>query len=151
MLLAEDARRCYLKEDKDASVKRGHYVKERACLYKECHTTTLIRSSFRRLASKGFPSGCSKSVRVRLQSENSEPTMLFSQTMPEEHPPTPPPCRRPTLLALPTLAKFQLVCRQLCDGVLFHSSCVIKHTNMAVSALPEYQSCREYDDHSSIL
>ena len=44
---------------------------------------------FRSLASKGFPSGYSKSVCVRMPSENSEPTMWLSQTTPEEHPPTP--------------------------------------------------------------
>ena len=35
-------------------------------------------------------------VCVRMHSESSEPTMLFSQTTPDEHPPTPPPCRWPT-------------------------------------------------------
>ena len=46
---------------------------------------------------------------VRLRSENSEATMLISQTTPDEHPLMPPPCRWPTLITLPTLAKFQLV------------------------------------------
>ena len=44
-----------------------------------------------------------------MHSENSEPTMWFCQTTPDEHPPTPPPCRWPALITLPTLAKFQLV------------------------------------------
>ena len=48
-------------------------------------------------------------VCVRLHSENSEPTISISQTTPDEHPPTPPPCRWPALITLLTLAKFQLV------------------------------------------
>ena len=43
---------------------------------------------------------------VRLYSENSEPTMLIFLTTPDEHPPTPSPCRWPALIALPTLASF---------------------------------------------
>ena len=65
------------------------------------------------LASKGLPSGYSKSICVRLHSENSEPTMLISQTTPDEHPPTPPSCRWPAVITLPTLAKFQLVWRRV--------------------------------------
>ena len=44
---------------------------------------------FTSLASKGFPSGYSKSVclLVRLHSENAEPTLSISQTTPDEHPP----------------------------------------------------------------
>ena len=38
-----------------------------------------------------------RKVCVRLHSENSEPTS-FSQMTPDEHPPTPPPCRWPTLI-----------------------------------------------------
>ena len=70
--------------------------------------------SFRSLVSKGFPTGYSKSLYVRLHSENSEPTM-FSQTTPDEHPPTRSPCRWSALITPPTLAKFQLVWRRLCD------------------------------------
>ena len=47
-----------------------------------------------------------RSVCVRSHSENSEPTMRFSQTMPDKHPPTPPPCRWPALISLPPLASF---------------------------------------------
>ena len=54
---------------------------------------------------------------MRVRSESSEPTMLFSQTMPDEHPPTPPPSRWPALITLPTLAKFQLVWCRLCCAV----------------------------------
>ena len=67
-----------------------------------------------------------KSVCVRLRSESSEPTILFSQTTPDEHPPTPPPCRWPALITSPTLAKFQLAWRRLCDAVLV-PSCLVKH------------------------
>ena len=45
-------------------------------------------------------------VCVRLDSENSELTLLISQTTPDEHLSTPPPCRWPTLTTLPTLTKF---------------------------------------------
>ena len=101
------------------------------------------------LASKGFPSGYSRSVCVRLHSENSEPKMLISQTTPDEHPPTPPPCRWPALITSPTLAKFQLVWRRLCD-VLFRS-CLVEHTLTAVCALPEYQSRRKYNIYTIFL
>ena len=103
---------------------------------------------FGSLASKGFPSGYSKSVCVRLHSENSEPTMLISQTTPDEHPPTPPPCRWPALITLPTLGKFQLVWRRLRDVVLFRSSCLSEYTLTVVCALREYRSCRKYIVHS---
>ena len=102
--------------------------------------------SFGSLASKGFPSVYSKSVCVCLHSEMSEPTM-FSQTTPDEYPPTPPPCRWPALITLLTLANFQLVWRRLCD-VLFRSSC---HTRTAVCTLPEYHSDRKYNVHSKKL
>ena len=69
--------------------------------------------------------------------------MLTSQTTPDEHTLTPPPCRWPALVTLPTLDKFQLVWCRLCD-VLFCSSCLFEHTPTAVCALPEYQSCRKY-------
>ena len=94
--------------------------------------------SFRRLASNGFPSGCSKSVCVRLHSESSEPMIFFSQTMPDEHPPTLPPSRWPALITLPTLAKFQLVWRRLCDVVLL-PSCLVKHSLTDASLLIEYR------------
>ena len=104
-------------------------------------------NSFRSLASKGFHSGYSKSVCVRLHSENSEPTMLFYQTTPDEDPPTPPPCRWQALITLPTLAKLQLVWRRLCDAVLFLSSCIVEHTLTAVCVIPEYQPGRKYNVH----
>ena len=47
--------------------------------------------------------------------------MLISQKTPDEHPPTPPPCRWPALITLPILAKFLLVGRRRCDVVLFRS------------------------------
>ena len=99
-------------------------------------------NSFRSLASKDFPGGYSKSVCVRLHSESSEPTM-FSQATPDEHPPTPPPCRWPALLTLPTLAKFQLVWRRLWDPVLFPSSRLVEHTVTTVCVLPEYQPIKK--------
>ena len=72
--------------------------------------------SFNSIAPKASPTDIRK-VYVRLHSESSEPTMLLSQTTPDEHPPTPPLCRWPAI-TLPTLAKFQLVWRCLCDVVL---------------------------------
>ena len=86
---------------------------------------------------------------VRLHSDNSEPTMLISQKTPDEHPP-PSPCRWPALIALSTLAKFQLVWRSLRD-VLFRSYCLFEHTLTAVCALPEYRSCRKFNAYSTIL
>ena len=65
---------------------------------------------------------------------------MIYQTTPDGHPPTPPSCRWPSLITLPTLAKFQLVWRRLCDVVLFRSSCLFEHTLTAVCALPKYQS-----------
>ena len=62
--------------------------------------------------------------------------------MPDEHPPTPPPCRWPALIILPTLDKFQPVWRRLCEVVLFRSACMFEHTLTAVCALPKYQPCR---------
>ena len=57
------------------------------CAHKRCSVWSLAPKGFpRSLASKGFPSGYSKSVCVRLHSENSEPTILISQTTPDEHP-----------------------------------------------------------------
>ena len=66
--------------------------------------------------------------------------MLISQTTPDEHLPTPPPCRWSALITLPTLAKFLLVGRRRCDVVLFRSPCLFEHTLTAVCALPEYKS-----------
>ena len=77
--------------------------------------------------------------------------MLISQTTPDEHPPTPPSCRWPALITLPTLAKCQLVSRRLCDVVLFCSSCLFKHTLTAVCALPEYQYIQTFCEHLNIL
>ena len=95
--------------------------------------------SFISLASKGFPSVYSKSVCVRLHSESSEPTMLFSQTTPDEHLSTLPPYRWPALITLRTLAKFQLVKHRIYHVVLFRSSCLFEHTLTAVCVLPEYR------------
>ena len=70
-------------------------------------------------------------------------TILFSQTTPDEHPPTPPPRRWSALISLPTFAKFQLVWCHLCDVMLlFRCSCLFEHTLAVVRALPEYQSCK---------
>ena len=91
-------------------------------------------NSFRILDSKGFPSAYSKSVCVRLRSKSSEPTMLISQTTPDEHPRTPPPWRWPTFITFPTLTTFRLVSRRLCNAVLFRSSCLFEHTLTAVWA-----------------
>ena len=80
-----------------------------------------------RLASIGFPSGYLKNVFSHAL-RNSEPTRWFSQTMPDEHPTTPPPWRWPALFTLRTPTKFQLVWRRLCDDVLFRSSCLFELT-----------------------
>ena len=77
--------------------------------------------------------------------------MLISQTTPDNHPPTPPPCRWPPLITSPTLAKLQLVSRRLCDVVLIRSSCVFEYTLTAACALPECHSCRKYNGYSNIL
>ena len=61
------------------------------------------------LASKGFPGGIRNVCVCPPALGNSEPAMLISRARPDEHPPTPPPCRWPALITLPTLAKFQLV------------------------------------------
>ena len=63
-----------------------------------------------------------------LSLRNSEPTKWFSYMTPYEHPPTPPPCRWPTLITLRTLTKFELVWRRLCDEVVFRSSCLFERT-----------------------
>ena len=60
-------------------------------------------NSFRCL--KASPADVRK-VCVHLHSENYEPMMWFSQTTPEEHSPTPPPCRWPARTPLRTLTKF---------------------------------------------
>ena len=74
-----------------------------------------------------------------------------SQTMPVEHPPTPPPCRWPALITLPTLARFQLVWRRPCDVMLFPFSCLVEHTLTAVCVQPEFQPGRKYSVYSYIL
>ena len=115
---------------------------------------TKLLLSFRNLAPGGFPSGHSKRTCacVRLHSEISEPNMLISRTRHDEHPPTAPSCQWPALITLPTLAKFQLVWRRLCDAVLFRSSsCLFEHTLTAVCILSEYQPGRKYNVHSFIL
>ena len=61
----------------------------------------------------------------------SEPTILVSQTMPDEHPSTPPPIRWPALITLPHLANVQFVWRRLCDVVLF-PRCLFAHVLPAV-------------------
>ena len=92
---------------------------------------------------------------VRLHLESSEPTILFSLT-PDEHPPTPLPCRWPALITLRTLAKFELVWRRRCDVVLF-PSCLFEHTVTAVCVLPEYQFgvnikyIRTFCEHLNVL
>ena len=68
--------------------------------------------------------------------------MLISQTMPDEHPPTPLPCRWLALVTLRTLAKVQLVWRRICGVVLSRSSWLFEHTLRPVCALPEYPSCK---------
>ena len=58
--------------------------------------------------------------------------------LPDEQPPTPSPRRWPALITLPTLAKFHLVWRRICDVVLF-LSCLFERTLSAVCLLPEYR------------
>ena len=83
--------------------------------------------------------------------------MLISQTMPDEHPPTPPPCRWSALITSPTLAKFQPAWRHLCEVVLFRSAYLFEHTLTAACALSKYQACRKYVysnifcDHLNVL
>ena len=90
---------------------------------------------FGSLASKDFPSGYSKSVCVRLHSENSEPTMWFSQTTPDEHNLR----RHRTALRIdgqlsslyapsPSFSSFGAAC-----DVLFRSSCLFERTLTARS------------------
>ena len=62
-----------------------------------------------------------RNVCVPLHSDSSEPITFSPQTMPDEHLLTSPPSRWPTLITLPTLAKFQLFWRCLCDVMLFPS------------------------------
>ena len=81
--------------------------------------------------------------------------MMFSQTTPDEHPPTPPPSQWPDLITLPHLAEFQIVWRCLCDAVLF-ASCLFEHTLTVVCVQREYQSGRKYNvrtfgDHQNVL
>ena len=54
--------------------------------------------------------------------------------IPDEHRPMPPPSRWPSFIILPTLVKFQLVWRRLCDVVLLPSS-LLEHNFMAVCIL----------------
>ena len=65
-------------------------------------------------------------VRVRVHSERPKSTVLIFQTTPDQHPQTPPPCRLPTLITIPTLAKVQLDRRRVGDVVLL-PSCLVKH------------------------
>ena len=77
--------------------------------------------------------------------------------MPDDHPPTPLPCRWPALVTLPTLANFQLVWRRLGDVVLFRSSCLFDHTLTAVCVLPSIglvesrRYIRTFCDHLNVL
>ena len=85
--------------------------------------------SFESFASKGFPSGCSKNMCVRPPTLRKLRTYdVDLSTIPEEHPPTPTPCRWPALITLPSLAKLQLAWRRLCDVLLVRSSCLFEHT-----------------------
>ena len=90
-------------------------------------------SSFRSLAYRLPQRIFEKRVCICLHSESSGPTM-FSQTTPDDHPPTPPPRRCPALITLPTLARFLLVWRRLCDVVRL-PSCLVEHTLMTVCVL----------------
>ena len=94
-----------------------------------------LEAYFRSLASEASPADIRKVCAcVRLRSEHSEPTM-FSQTTPDEHPPTPPPCRWPSIITLPTLAKFQLVWRRLCEALLSSSSLALQKHPYLLSRL----------------
>ena len=53
---------------------------------------------------------------------------VISQTTPDEHPSTTPPCQWTALITLSTPTKGPLVRRRLCDDVLFRSSCRFQHT-----------------------
>ena len=94
-------------------------------------------------------------VCVRVLSENSEPTTLFSQKTPDEHPPTPPPCRWPAFITLRTPTKFQLVWRRLYD-VLFRSSCLLERTlcaypRIGLVVLANIMCIRRFCDHTNVL
>ena len=70
--------------------------------------------------------------------------------LPDEHPPNPRPSPWPALITLPTLAKFHIVWRRLCDVAGFPSR-LFEHTLTAVCILPGYQSGRKYKIQSYIL
>ena len=119
-LWRKEVQKCVRQTPKKTTGNTHHilwFLKLRTSSYNSCTTATTIycttvpgiyNCSFS-LASKGPPSRYSKTVCVRLHSDNSEPTMLISQTTPDEHPLTPPPCRWQALITLPTLPKFQLL------------------------------------------
>ena len=91
------------------------------------------RYSFRSLASTGFPGGYSKSVCVRLHSENSEPTIWFFKRRLT----TPPGATALPMVSshnVTTLAKFQLVWRRLCDVLIL--TFLVEDTVTPVCALP---------------
>ena len=91
--------------------------------------------------SEGFPSGYLGHVCPPARRKH-QTNFVFSNDA-RRTPQTPPSCRWPALIIVPSLAKFQLVWRRLGD-VLFRSCCVLKNTLTTVCALSEYQSCPKY-------
>ena len=84
--------------------------------------------------------------------------MLFSQTIPDEHPPTPLASRWPALITLPHLAKFQLVWRRLCDIVMFVPPASSLSTplrpsvyNASISLIVNMIYIRTFGDHIHVL
>ena len=86
-------------------------------------------------------------VRVRVHSERPKSTVLIFQTTPDQHPQTPPPCRLPTLITIPTLATVQLDRRRVGDVVLL-PSCLVKHRLIDAPLLIIYFEV-SFSSHSS--
>ena len=64
----------------------------------------------------------------RTQKFGTYEVVFANYATPCRTPPTPPPCRRRTLITLSTFTKFELVWRRLCDDVLFGSPCLFERT-----------------------
>ena len=90
-------------------------------------------SSFRSLASKGFPSDIRKVclcvfVYPRALRKLRIYGVIFSKTAPDEQPLTLPHCRWPALIPSRTHTNFLFVWPRLCDDVMFRSLCLCKRT-----------------------
>ena len=81
--------------------------------------------------------------RLELYGANTAPRRLAIIPLDDEVPPTPPPNRLSTYIILPTLTKFHLVWRRVCDVMLLFS-CLFEHTLTDLCVQPIYQSGRKY-------